>query len=97
MPDVLVHAAAGHPGARDDEIASFNDYVGGCGNLLVMLQGGTLDHKDTVKNLTLFSRELLPRIQNLGLSATAAMEAIEAARREAQKGNPGTAKRSRPQ
>jgi NAD(P)-dependent dehydrogenase (short-subunit alcohol dehydrogenase family) len=31
-----------------------------CGNLLVMLQGGTLDHDDTAKNMRLFSREVLP-------------------------------------
>jgi hypothetical protein len=32
----------------------------------MMAQGGLLDHDDTVANLTLFSREVLPRLSELG-------------------------------
>ena len=51
-----------------------------------------LDHEDTVKNLTLFGREVVPRSQNLGLVATLAMDEIEAVRLQAQKGNLAAAK-----
>jgi hypothetical protein len=33
------------------------------GNLLMMGQAGYLSHEDTVDNLTLFSKEVLPRLQ----------------------------------
>jgi len=33
---------------------------------LMMGQGGLLDHDDTVANLTMFSREILPRLAELG-------------------------------
>jgi hypothetical protein len=32
----------------------------------MMGQGGLLDHDDTVANLTMFSREILPRLTELG-------------------------------
>jgi hypothetical protein len=32
----------------------------------MMAQGGTISHDDTVDNLTLFSREVLPRLMELG-------------------------------
>lgn len=83
---------AGTPDQVVQQIRSFNEYVGGCGNLLVMLQGGILDHKDTVKNLRLFSKEVLPRIQGLAVTPTPELGEIEAARREALKGNLAAAK-----
>ena len=76
---------AGTPDQVVAQIKSFNAYVGGCGNLLVMLQGGTLDHKDTVKNLRLFAREVLPRVQNLEVAADARTEEIERARENARR------------
>ena len=48
-----------------DQIARFYDLTGGFGNLLMMGQGGNLGHEDTVANLTLFSKEVLPRLQEL--------------------------------
>ena len=39
--------------------------LGGLGHLLMMAQGGHLSHEDTVANLTLFSREVLPRLEEL--------------------------------
>jgi hypothetical protein len=38
---------------------------GGFGNLLMFGQGGFLDHKDTVANITLFAKEVLPRLREL--------------------------------
>jgi hypothetical protein len=32
----------------------------------MMGQGGLLDHDDTVSNLTMFSREVLPRLAEMG-------------------------------
>jgi hypothetical protein len=32
----------------------------------MMGQGGLLDHGDTVANLTMFSKEILPRLAELG-------------------------------
>jgi hypothetical protein len=33
------------------------------GNLLMMGHAGTMSHEDTVDNLTLFSKEVLPRLK----------------------------------
>ena len=45
------------------QIAGFCDHCGGMGNLLMMGHGGELSHEQTVDNLTLFSREVLPRLE----------------------------------
>ena len=45
------------------QIVDFIEYAGGLGNLLVMAQGGFLDHVDTVDNLTLLAREVMPRLK----------------------------------
>ena len=42
-----------------------NDSVGGFGNLLMFGQGGFLDHADTVANITLFAKEVMPRLREL--------------------------------
>jgi len=34
--------------------------------LLMMGQGGTISHEDTIGNLTMFSKEVLPRLSELG-------------------------------
>ena len=56
---------AGTPDQVYRQIAEFYDLVGGFGNLLMMGQGGHLSHADTVANLTLFSKEVLPRLAGL--------------------------------
>jgi alkanesulfonate monooxygenase SsuD/methylene tetrahydromethanopterin reductase-like flavin-dependent oxidoreductase (luciferase family) len=56
---------AGTPDDVFDQLRAFYDHVGGFGHLLMMGQGGLLDHEETVANLTLFSREVLPRIADL--------------------------------
>ncbi|MBV9829747.1 MAG: LLM class flavin-dependent oxidoreductase, partial [Alphaproteobacteria bacterium] len=56
-------------GTPDDvwaQLKAFYDHVGGFGHLLMMGQGGHISHEDTVSNLTMFSREVLPRLAALG-------------------------------
>ncbi|MBT6273434.1 MAG: LLM class flavin-dependent oxidoreductase [Chromatiales bacterium] len=55
-------AFAGTPDMVYDQIAEFYEHVGGFGHLLMMGQGGYLNHEDTVENLTLFSQEVAPRL-----------------------------------
>jgi alkanesulfonate monooxygenase SsuD/methylene tetrahydromethanopterin reductase-like flavin-dependent oxidoreductase (luciferase family) len=57
-------------GTADDvfgQLKAFYDHVGGFGHLLMMGQGGLLDHDETVANLSLFSKEVLPRVASLGV------------------------------
>jgi alkanesulfonate monooxygenase SsuD/methylene tetrahydromethanopterin reductase-like flavin-dependent oxidoreductase (luciferase family) len=56
---------AGTPETVYAQIKEFYDHVGGLGHLLMMGQGGHLNHEDTVDNLTMFSKEVLPRLQAL--------------------------------
>ncbi len=57
---------AGTPDDVFDQLKAFYDHVGGFGHLLMMGQGGYISHEDTVDNLSLFSREVLPRLAELG-------------------------------
>ena len=55
-------------GTPDDVFAQlrrFHADVGGFGNLLMMGQAGTLGHRETTENLTLFAREVMPRLAEL--------------------------------
>jgi pimeloyl-ACP methyl ester carboxylesterase len=56
---------AGTPDDVYDQFKALSDSVGGFGNLLMFGQGGFLDHKDTVANITLFAKEVLPRLREL--------------------------------
>jgi alkanesulfonate monooxygenase SsuD/methylene tetrahydromethanopterin reductase-like flavin-dependent oxidoreductase (luciferase family) len=56
---------AGTPDDVFDQLKAFYNHVGGFGHLLMMGQGGLISHEDTVKNLTLFSQEVLPRLAEL--------------------------------
>jgi len=53
----------GTPDQVYDQIVAFAEYCGGMGNLLMMGQAGAMSHEDTVDNLTLFSKEVLPRLR----------------------------------
>jgi len=53
----------GTPDQVYDQIVGFCEYCGGMGNLLMMAQAGSLSHDDTADNLTLFAREVLPRLR----------------------------------
>ena len=57
---------AGTPDMVVEQIKAFHGHVGGFGHLLMMGQGGHITHDDTVDNLTLFSKEVLPRLAELG-------------------------------
>ena len=56
---------AGNPDDVFEQIKALHDSVGGFGNLLMFGQGGFLDHADTVGNITLFAKEVLPRLGEL--------------------------------
>lgn len=58
-------AFAGNPDTVYEQIKEFHEHVGGLGHLLMMGQGGHISHEDTVANLTLFSKEVLPRLKEL--------------------------------
>jgi hypothetical protein len=55
---------------RAKEEGFLHDHVGRFGHLLMMEQGGHVTHEETVDNLTLFSREVLPRLGELGRPAS---------------------------
>ena len=57
---------AGTPDMVFEQMKAFHDHVGGFGHLLMMGQGGHIPHEDTVDNLTLFSKEVLPRLAEFG-------------------------------
>jgi alkanesulfonate monooxygenase SsuD/methylene tetrahydromethanopterin reductase-like flavin-dependent oxidoreductase (luciferase family) len=53
----------GTPDEVYDQIVDFCDYCGGMGNLLMMAHAGFLTHEQTADNLTLFAREVYPRLK----------------------------------
>ena len=53
----------GTPDEVYEQIVDFCGHCGGMGNLLMMGQGGELTHAQTVDNLTLFAREVFPRLK----------------------------------
>ncbi len=53
----------GTPDQVYEQIVAFCEYCGGMGNLLMMGHAGFLTHEDTVDNLTLFGKEVLPRLK----------------------------------
>ena len=62
----LIDAAIMFCGTPDQvyaQIVDFCEYCGGMGNLIMMGHAGSLSHEDTVDNLTLFAKEVLPRLK----------------------------------
>ncbi len=62
----LIDAAIMFCGTPDQvyaQIVEFCEYCGGIGNLIMMGHAGSLSHEDTVDNLTLFAKEVLPRLK----------------------------------
>jgi alkanesulfonate monooxygenase SsuD/methylene tetrahydromethanopterin reductase-like flavin-dependent oxidoreductase (luciferase family) len=53
----------GTPDQVYDQITDFAEHCGGMGNLLMMAHAGGMSHDDTVGNLSLFAKEVLPRLQ----------------------------------
>jgi alkanesulfonate monooxygenase SsuD/methylene tetrahydromethanopterin reductase-like flavin-dependent oxidoreductase (luciferase family) len=68
---------AGTPDDVYDQIKALSDSVGGFGHLLMFGQGGFLDHKDTVANITLFAKEVMPRLRELNAEPQRAAVAAE--------------------
>ncbi len=56
-------AFAGTPDQVYEQICSFVDSIGGLGNLLLMGQGGHLNHQETTDSMTLFGTKVLPRLK----------------------------------
>ena len=74
---------AGTPDQVFEQIRELHDYVGGFAHLLAMMHGGALSHGDTVKSMTLFSREVLPRLRELSASSDRDQQAFEKLRETA--------------
>ena len=55
----------GMPDSVVAQIKRFHERVGGFDHLLMMQQAGFLDHQRTVRSMTLFAKEVLPRIAHL--------------------------------
>jgi alkanesulfonate monooxygenase SsuD/methylene tetrahydromethanopterin reductase-like flavin-dependent oxidoreductase (luciferase family) len=53
----------GTPDQVYQQITDFSVSCGGMGNLLSMGHAGFMSHEDTVENLTLFAKEVLPRLK----------------------------------
>jgi alkanesulfonate monooxygenase SsuD/methylene tetrahydromethanopterin reductase-like flavin-dependent oxidoreductase (luciferase family) len=53
----------GTPDQVYQQLVDFCEYCGGMGNLLMMGHAGYLSHEDTVANLTLFAKEVMPRLK----------------------------------
>lgn len=56
---------AGTPDDVFNQIKEFNERMGGVGNLLFFGQGGHISHQDTCANISLFAKEVFPRLQEL--------------------------------
>ena len=55
----------GTPDQVAAQIRQEYERVGGFDHLLMMMQAGFLDHKSTVRNMTLFAKEVYPQIRDL--------------------------------
>ncbi len=65
----------GTPDTVYDQITDFIGHCGGMGNLLMMGHAGDMSAKDTVSNLTLFGKEVLPRLKEFQQPEAAAAAA----------------------
>ncbi|HEY7384269.1 MAG TPA: LLM class flavin-dependent oxidoreductase [Beijerinckiaceae bacterium] len=59
----------GTPDSVVEQVKRFYDRVGGFDHLLMMQQAGFLDHQRTVRSMTLFAKEVYPRIKDLPRTA----------------------------
>jgi alkanesulfonate monooxygenase SsuD/methylene tetrahydromethanopterin reductase-like flavin-dependent oxidoreductase (luciferase family) len=60
---------AGTPDDVFNQLQAFNTRMGGVGHLLFFGQGGYLSHQDAKANITLFGKEVAPRLRELGAPA----------------------------
>jgi alkanesulfonate monooxygenase SsuD/methylene tetrahydromethanopterin reductase-like flavin-dependent oxidoreductase (luciferase family) len=68
---------AGTPDEVYEQIVDFDQYAGGIGNLLLMLQGGALSHEDTADSMTLFAKHVLPRLKEYAANRPQTADAAE--------------------
>lgn len=61
---------AGTPDQVVAQIERFHERVGGFAHLLCMLQAGFLTHDETVRSMTLFAREVYPRVKHLSAATS---------------------------
>jgi alkanesulfonate monooxygenase SsuD/methylene tetrahydromethanopterin reductase-like flavin-dependent oxidoreductase (luciferase family) len=62
----------GSPDTVFKQIEKFHDHVGGLGHLMLMGQAGPMDTPDVVKSLSLFAKEVYPRLKELSPAKVAA-------------------------
>lgn len=55
---------AGTPDQVYDQMCEFNDYVGGIGNIVMMMHGGIMSHEVAKDNIRLFGEKVLPRLKS---------------------------------
>ena len=60
---------AGTPDQVYDQVVDFYRAIGGFGHFLMMTQAGQMEHADTVDSMTLFAREVMPRLQDFHAAA----------------------------
>jgi alkanesulfonate monooxygenase SsuD/methylene tetrahydromethanopterin reductase-like flavin-dependent oxidoreductase (luciferase family) len=63
---------AGTPDQVYAQVVDFYEAIGGFGHFLMMTQAGPMDHADTVENLTLFTKEVKPRLEQYAATKLAA-------------------------
>ena len=56
---------AGNPDTVYKQIMEFYDKVGGFGHLIMVGKTGFITHAEAVKNITLFAKEVLPRLREI--------------------------------
>jgi alkanesulfonate monooxygenase SsuD/methylene tetrahydromethanopterin reductase-like flavin-dependent oxidoreductase (luciferase family) len=56
---------AGNPDTVYRQIMDFYEKVGGFGHLIMVGKTGFVTHDEATKNITLFAREVLPRLREL--------------------------------
>jgi alkanesulfonate monooxygenase SsuD/methylene tetrahydromethanopterin reductase-like flavin-dependent oxidoreductase (luciferase family) len=56
---------AGNPDTVFKQVKAHYEHVGGYGHLLIMGQAGFLNHRETVRGIDLFAREVYPRLKEL--------------------------------
>lgn len=60
---------AGNPDTVQRQIARHYEHVGGYGHLLMMGQGGYMEHDETVRGIEMFTGEVYPQLKELTLAA----------------------------
>ena len=68
---------AGTPDKIYQQIKKFSDGVGGVDHMLLLSQAGLLSHAETVDSLTLFAKEVMPRLKELKSNHEVAQIAAE--------------------